>query len=67
MHSPVTHANPAKLVLAFLAGHVVASLILFDSGTALGARFGVCQNPISCFRFVFTLFIPDCQLLTIAW
>ena len=49
MCSPIAHANPAELEFAFLAGHVVASLVLFNSGNALGASLGVCQNPISGF------------------
>jgi hypothetical protein len=67
MCSPIAHTNPTKLVFAFLTGHVVASLVLLNSGNTLGARLGVCQNPISGFGFILTLFIPDCQLLAVAW
>jgi ABC-type multidrug transport system permease subunit len=66
MDSPISHANPTKLIFALLAGHVVASLILFNSGTALWTWLCICQNPIGCLRFILTLFIPDCQFLAVA-
>jgi hypothetical protein len=45
----LTHAHPAKLMLALAAGHVVASLILLDSRRAGRALARVCQDPVGCF------------------
>jgi hypothetical protein len=43
--TPVTHAKPAKFVLALAASHVHASLILFDILIAFWARFCVYFYP----------------------
>ena len=53
-----THTYPAKLVLASLASHVVAALVLFYSTDALGARLCIGQDPIRGFRLVAALFVP---------
>ena len=43
---PISHANPAELVAALRAGHMVAALVLFDVPIALRAQFGVRCDPV---------------------
>ena len=59
---PVAHTNPTELVSALLTRHVIAALILFNPRQALGTGLRICQDPISRFRFVTTLFIPARQV-----
>lgn len=49
--SVVTKTQPAKFILAVFAGHVHASLILFDATFALGTR--LCVNFYPVFRVIF--------------
>jgi len=46
MLSPVAKAQPAKFTPALTAHHVHATLVLFYGSLALGAGFGVGQNPV---------------------
>ena len=46
---PISHANPAKLVAALRAGHVIAALVLFDVPVALWAQFSVRRDPVDIF------------------
>ena len=62
MLSPRTHADPAELFLAELAAHMIASLILFNAGLAIGAFFGIGQNPIRSFRLTHTFLQPVSKL-----
>mmetsp|Transcript_22414 Transcript_22414/g.66450 ORF Transcript_22414/g.66450 Transcript_22414/m.66450 type:complete len:578 (+) Transcript_22414:252-1985(+) len=55
---PVPHADPAELVLALLAVHVVAPLVLLDPTGTLGARLGVGQYPVGRLRLVPALLVP---------
>ena len=45
MLTPVAQADPAEVVIALAAGHVVAALVLLDVRLAARARFGVGQDP----------------------
>lgn len=45
MGLPVTHADPAELVAALRARHVVAPLVLLNVLLALGANFSVGGDP----------------------
>ena len=56
MVSPVAKAQPAELTPALTAHHVHAALVFLYGSFALGAGFGVGQNPVG----VFTL----CTVLT---
>jgi hypothetical protein len=38
---------------------VVATAILLNGRVAFGALFGICRNPVGCFRVVFTLLQPQ--------
>jgi len=59
---PVTHTNPAKLISATRASHVIAPLVLLDARRAFGARFRVGQNPIGRFGFVPALLVPTREI-----
>jgi hypothetical protein len=59
MLRPQPHAHPAEFVLALPASHVVTTTILLDGRVALGTLFGVCRNPVSCFRVIFALLHPQ--------
>ncbi len=61
-HNSHTHANPAELVLAPAARHVVAALVLLDSGGALGALPGVGQDPVGGLGLVHALLRPFCRV-----
>mmetsp|Transcript_27956 Transcript_27956/g.78337 ORF Transcript_27956/g.78337 Transcript_27956/m.78337 type:complete len:289 (+) Transcript_27956:492-1358(+) len=64
--APVSHADPAKLVRTTPAGHVVATLILFNPRHAFRARFGVRQDPVGRFGLVSALVLPQSDLLASA-
>ena len=53
---PITETNPAEVMVAVRAVHVVATLIFLDIGPTLGARFSVGQDPLSVLTFC-TLFL----------
>lgn len=59
MLGPRAHAHPAKLALALLAGHVVATTVLFNRRLALGALLGVGVEPVGRLRVVGTLLLPE--------
>lgn len=67
MVSPGTHTNPAKLEFAQFAVHMVATLVLFDSGIAFGTFFGIGQDPIGGFTFVAAFGGPVGELSAGAW
>ena len=46
MVSPVAKAQPAELTPALAAHHVHATLVLLYGSLALGAGFGIGQNPV---------------------
>ena len=58
MFRPEAHADPAELILAFPASHVIATPILFDRRRAFGAFFGVCVDPIGRLRIILALLDP---------
>ena len=47
MLCPVAHTDPAELMLALGAGHMVATLIFFDGPLAFRARLRVSREPSS--------------------
>lgn len=49
MVSPVAKAQPAELTSALTAHHVHATLVFLYGPLALGAGFGVGQNPVGIF------------------
>mmetsp|Transcript_2487 Transcript_2487/g.6457 ORF Transcript_2487/g.6457 Transcript_2487/m.6457 type:complete len:321 (-) Transcript_2487:277-1239(-) len=55
---PFAVAQPAELVLALRACHVHAALVLLDGSLALGARLGVCQDPVHVLRLRAVLHEP---------
>ena len=46
---PISHANPAELVAALRASHVVAALVFFNVPVALRAQFSVRCDPVDIF------------------
>jgi len=56
---PRPHTNPAKLVSTFLAGHMIATAILFDGRMALAAFLSIGGNPISRLGIVFAFLQPE--------
>lgn len=64
MQTPVAHANPAKLMLTLLAGHMVAPAALLNRGMAFSTLLRVGRNPICCFTIVLALFEPSLGNLT---
>lgn len=67
MHGPFAHTDPAKLILALFARHVVTSSILFNRRRALGTLFRVCGNPICSLGIVGTLLEPQFDNGAYAW
>jgi hypothetical protein len=55
---PRQQANPAKIVLARMALHVVAAWVLFDWFVAFGARFRVRHDPGQVFTLCIRLMFP---------
>ena len=55
---PRPAADPAKVVLALGAAHVVAALVLLDARGALWALFRVEQDPVGRLALVAALFEP---------
>lgn len=55
---PRAHANPAELVLALAARHVIASSVLLNRRLALATFLGVGRNPVGRLRVVCTLLLP---------
>jgi hypothetical protein len=53
-----THADPAEVVLAQPAGHVVAPLVLLDARIARRALARVGEDPVGGFRLVDALERP---------
>jgi hypothetical protein len=63
---PVTEAEPAKLVTAESAVHVVAPLVLLDGFPALGALLGVRHDPSYVLTLIRVFRLPTYCLLTAA-
>lgn len=57
--APGSRADPAPLVAALAAGHVVAASVLLDSAGALGAFLGVGRDPVGRLGVVFALLDPQ--------
>ena len=55
MLAPFGEAEPAEVVLAVRAIHVVATLVLLDVGLAFRAGLGVGSEPSEVFRILFFL------------
>lgn len=64
MERPRTITDPAELILTRPAGHMVAPLILLDTGAAFGTLFRVDNNPMRCQTLCFALLQPFLQLRT---
>ena len=58
---PVAHANPAEMVVALAARHVVAALVLLNALGALGALLRVDHDPVGSLGLVLVLFVPESQ------
>src|SRR5262245_54016248 len=56
--SRLTHADPAELVLALLARHVVAAAVLLDRALALAALLRVALDPVRRLAVVPALLQP---------
>jgi len=65
MLSPVAKAQPAKFTPALTAHHVHATLVLFYGSLALGAGFGVGQNPVGILTLCTVLAQPHADSLTV--
>ena len=71
MFRPEAHTDPAELILAFPASHVIAPPILFDRRRAFGAFFGVCVDPIGRLRIILAFLDPHldkgagCRLMVV--
>jgi hypothetical protein len=55
---PVPHTNPAELIFAAAARHVITPLILLNTRRTLGTRLRIGQDPIGSLRLVSTLLLP---------
>ena len=65
MGRPITHTNPAELVPAQRASHMVAPLILLYMPVAAGTRLCISHNP-SCVLALGTLFLdPQSCVFTV--
>merc|ERR1712093_872009 len=56
---PLSHADPAELVLALLACHVIAAAVLLDGRLALRALLRVGVDPVCGLRVVLALLDPQ--------
>ncbi len=65
MISPVAKAQPAELTPALTAHHVHATLVFLYGSLALGAGFGVGQNPVGIFTLCTVLAQPHANSLTV--
>ena len=66
MLTPVAHADPAEVVIALAAGHVVAALVLLDVRLAARACLGVGQDPGRVLTLRALLLNPELGLLASA-
>jgi len=64
---PAARADPAELVAALVAGHVVAPLVLLDWPVAARAVFRVCHDPRHILRLCTHLHVPLVCCVAIAW
>mmetsp|Transcript_11209 Transcript_11209/g.27550 ORF Transcript_11209/g.27550 Transcript_11209/m.27550 type:complete len:251 (+) Transcript_11209:611-1363(+) len=60
---PIPHANPAKMVLAAGAGHVVTALIFFNARRAFWTWLRICKDPIGRFGLVTAFLLPHGKIL----
>ena len=67
MLTPFAQTNPTKIVFTKLAGHVVATLILFNWSFTSRALFGVCHNPSYILTFSIGFDVPLLCCLTVTW
>ena len=67
MLCPVTHADPAKVMLAACAGHMIASLILFNRIVAFRTLLRVGEDPRCVFTFSTFFLDPELRCPTVAW
>mmetsp|Transcript_2017 Transcript_2017/g.3689 ORF Transcript_2017/g.3689 Transcript_2017/m.3689 type:complete len:98 (-) Transcript_2017:166-459(-) len=58
MFRPVAHTDPAEFIPTTRAGHVVATLIFFDSRGTLWAWFGIGKDPVCRLRLISALLLP---------
>ena len=65
--TPFAHADPAKVVLAELASHVVAALVLLDWSFAAWTRLCVGHDPSHIFTFGLALDVPQLCSLAVTW
>ena len=56
--TPRLHAHPAEVVMAELAVHVIAALILFYTAVALGALLRVDDDPVGGFTLTLAFLLP---------
>lgn len=62
---PDSHANPAELIFALIAGHVVTSLVLFDGFAAARALLRVGHDPGDVLRLGVDFNVPFIGCLTV--
>lgn len=64
---PWREAQPAEVVLAFLAVHMVTALVLLDVGAALGARLGVGLDPAQVLAVTLLFLQPKVHVVAGRW
>jgi len=57
--APWAHADPTELVLAFLAGHMVAPAVLLNRALALAALLGITLDPVRRLAVILALLQPQ--------
>lgn len=65
--TPFSQAHPTKIVLTKLAGHVVATLILFNWSFTSRALFGVRHNPSYILTLSTSFDVPFLCCFTVTW
>ena len=65
--TPFAQAHPTKIVFTKLAGHVVATLILFNWSFTARALFGVRHNPSDILTLSTSFDVPLLCCFTVTW
>ena len=67
MFAPISHANPAKVVITLSAGHVIATLIFLNVRLTVRACLGIGHDPCRVLTLSALFFNPKLTPITGAW
>ena len=64
MLTPISHANPAEMVVTATTGHVITTLILLNARMTLGTWLGISKDPVRRFGLIAAFLLPSGKFLT---